>query len=87
VPHSAKRALASATLGKAGKQRPNFPVLSSARAMALGKDFFKFFLPSARATALAKFFKKIKKFLCRVRDYDTRQRIFFKKKIFFAEYR
>jgi hypothetical protein len=25
-------------LGKAGKQRPNFPTLSSARAMALGKE-------------------------------------------------
>ena len=27
-------------LDKAGKQRPNFPALLSARAMALGKDFF-----------------------------------------------
>ena len=38
-----KRALPSAVtmaLGKAGKQRPNFPALPSARAMALGKDFF-----------------------------------------------
>ena len=36
VPHSAKRALPSAVtmaLGKAGKQRPNFPALPSARAM------------------------------------------------------
>ena len=43
VPHSTKRALPSAVtmaLGKAGKQRPNFPALPSARAMALSKDFF-----------------------------------------------
>ena len=66
VPHSAKRALPSAVtmaLGKAGKQRPNFPALPSARAMALGKDFLK----------------KKKKILCRVQEYGTRQRIFKKK--------
>ena len=43
VPHSVKRALQSAVtmaLGKAGRQRSNFLALPSARAMALGKDFF-----------------------------------------------
>ena len=61
VPHSAKRALPSAVtmaLGKAGKQRPNFPALPSGRAMALGKDFFltkeKISLPSAAEVALGK---------------------------------
>ena len=68
VPHSAKRALPSAVtmaLGKAGKQRPNFPALPSARAMALGKDFFlkkeKISLPSARVWHSAKNFQKKKK--------------------------
>ena len=68
VPHSAKRALPSAVimaLGKAGKQRPNFPVLPSARAMTLGKDFFlkkeKISLPSARVWHSAKNFQKKKK--------------------------
>ena len=44
-------------LGKAGKQRPNFPALPSARAMALGKHS----LPSARVWHSAKNFQKKRK--------------------------
>ena len=51
-------------LDKAGKLGLCFPALPSARAMALGKDFFL----------------KRKKFLCRVQEYGTRQRIFKKKR-------
>ena len=67
MPHSAKRALPSAVtmaLGKAGKQRPNFPALPSARAMALGKDLKKkekISLPSARVWHSAKNFQKKRK--------------------------
>ena len=61
--HTRQRTVTMA-LGKAGKQRPNFPASLSARAMTLGKYFF---------------FKKKKKFLCRVQEYGTRQRIFKKK--------
>ena len=52
-------------LSKARKQRPNFPALPSARAMALGKDLFlkkeKISLPSARVWHSAKNFQKKKK--------------------------
>ena len=51
-------------LGKAGKQRPNFPALLSARAMALGKDFFlkrKNFFAECKSMALGKEFSKKKK--------------------------
>ena len=45
-------------LGKAGKQRSNFPDLPSARAMALGKEFSKKkrknSLPSAAEVGLGK---------------------------------
>ena len=58
------------TLDKAGKQRPNFPALPSARAMALGKDFFKKrknFFAECKSMALGKeFSKKKEKILCRV---------------------
>ena len=74
MPHSAKRALPSAVtmaLGKAGKQRPNFPALLSARAMALGKDFFlkrKNFFAECKSMALGKeFSKKKKKFFAECR--------------------
>ena len=62
--HTAFPSAVTMALGKAGEQRPNFPALPSARAMALGKDLF---------------FLKKKKFLCRVQEYGTRQRIFLKK--------
>ena len=68
MPHSAKRALPSAVtmaLGKAGKQRPNFPALPSARAMALGKDFFlkkrKKFFAECKSMAFGKEFSKKRK--------------------------
>jgi hypothetical protein len=74
----------------AGKQRPNFLVLSSARAMALGKDFFKkFFLPSARAAALGKvFLKKNKKnFFTECKTMALGKDFFLKKRFFFVECR
>ena len=67
MPHSVKRALPSAVtmaLGKAVKQRPNFPALPSARAMALGKDFFfkrKNFFAECKSMALGKEFSKKKR--------------------------
>ena len=57
--------LPSATLGKARKQRPNFPALPSARAMALDKDFFlkkrKNFFAECKSMALGKEFSKKKR--------------------------
>ena len=56
-------------LGKARKQRPNFPALPSARAMALSKDFFlkrKNFFAECKSMALGKEFSKKRKILCRV---------------------
>ena len=58
-------------LGKAGKQRSNFPALPSARAMTLGKDFFlkrKNFFAECKSMALGKeFSKKKKKFFAECR--------------------
>ena len=48
-------------LGKAGKQRPNFLALPSARAIALDKDFFlkrKNFFAECKSMALGKEFSK-----------------------------